>query len=350
MTNTYESVYSTHKDNEVATRGSYSYEPERDAQGTAIERVKAYARTEISNEDGTTMNCGIFTDLMYVCNYISDVEHIKERRVYMALCTLGRDRCCSEFQTNGSDVFTDISRLMSVGRRAVDDPLKMKITRTHVPIFDDIHTKKFRTSKQILAKSVDRANECAVKTSHMNLYYTLVGVKYLVENDPDYILFADTPLFTDVLRPLLKVDKILSKRRDMIFNIMHDNPVLCDDWVEEMYLYDEKFIQTNIDVSSIGLEFVEYEYQMDIGRVDILCKSDDEFVLVEVKKGIAGTDAIGQVLKYVCTFNELCKGMIIAEEFNKQVVNAANKLHIDLVEYTTWLDDDMRRRVKIHRL
>jgi hypothetical protein len=38
----------------------------------------------------------------------------------------------------------------------------------------------------------------------------------MVENEPDYILIADKPLFVDVLRPLRKADNILKDRREQL--------------------------------------------------------------------------------------------------------------------------------------
>lgn len=201
---------------EVVTRKAYNHNP-RDVQGTAIERLKAHADTEISNEDGTTMNCGVFTDLIHVCNYISEVEDIKEHRVYPAICSLGRDRCYHDFKHNGDrDVFTDIAHLIGVGKRSIDNPSKMSFATVKMPIFDDVRSTKFHTTKQTLAIAMETAKTSGILTSQLNLYHTLVGLKYMVENEPDYILIADKPLFVDVLRPLRKADNILKDRREQL--------------------------------------------------------------------------------------------------------------------------------------
>lgn len=222
MTEPYESVYSTHKDRvieergEVVTREAYNHPP-RDAQGTVIERMKAHASTEITREDLATMNCAIFIDLVDVCAFIEDAEKLGNDRAYPALCDLGRDRCYHEFKRNDNrDVFSDITEMVSIGKRSVDSPSKRAAARTPMSIFDDVHTTKFRTTKQTLAIAVDHAKEIGIRTSHLNLYHALVGLKYLVENEPDYILLAEKTLFVDALRPLIKADRILNERRELL--------------------------------------------------------------------------------------------------------------------------------------
>lgn len=214
MTNTYESVYSTHKDNEVATRGSYSYEPERDAQGTAIERMKAHADVVIAKDDATTMNCGIFTELLYVCNYIRAAENIKEKRVYPAMCSLGRDRCYHEMKVNGGDAFTDLADMIKIGRMSIDNTSMMDDALGGIAIFKDVKTMKFRTSQQSLAIAVENAGEYGVKTSDLNLYHTLMGLKYIVNNEPDYILLADKPVIKYTLQRLTMADDVLARHSE----------------------------------------------------------------------------------------------------------------------------------------
>lgn len=222
MTTTYESVHDAHEDktvrkhSKVSSRESYNYEPERDAQGTAIERLKAHADIVIPKDEATTMNCAIFTDLMYVCNYICAVENIKERRVYPAICSLGRDRCYHKMKVNHGDIFTDIAELVKIGRLSIGRPSKMDASMHGTPIFNDVRTTKFRTTKQTLAIAVETSSDYGVKTSDLNLYHTLTGLKYITENESKYILIADEDVVKDVLRRLTKADNALTDRRERL--------------------------------------------------------------------------------------------------------------------------------------
>lgn len=194
-------------------RAAHNYEPMRDAQGTIIKRLKDHASAEITREDFATMNCAVFTDLIDVCGFIEDIEKLGDDRAYPALCDLGRDRCYHAFKRDGGDVFSDIAKMVSIGKRAIDSPSKRAAARTPVSIFNDVRTEKFRTSKQTLAIAVEHAKGRGIRTSHLNLYHALTGLKYLVENEPEYILLAEKPLIEDALRPLQKADIILEERR-----------------------------------------------------------------------------------------------------------------------------------------
>lgn len=183
----------------------------RDEQGTVISQMKEHASTEIPNEDSTTMNCAIFTDLEYICNFIGVKEGIREERVYPALRFVGYNKCYHEFKTNGSDVFSDIAHFIEVGKLSLN-PSKMSVAKACLPIFNDTHTKKYRAQKKVLAVAVEHANACGILTSSLNLYHTLRGLKYITENEPDYILLSDNPIFEDALRVLNRVDKNLLGR------------------------------------------------------------------------------------------------------------------------------------------
>ena len=210
----HESARYAPKDNGIATRKAYSYEPKRDTQGTAIDRLRSHADMVIANEDATTMNCGVFTDLLYVCNYIRTAENIKEKRVYPALCSLGRDRCYHEMKVNGGDVFTDIADMVKIGRMSIDNTSMMDDTLGGITIFKDVKTVKFRTTKQTLEIAVENAGDYGIKASDLNLYHTLAGLKHIVNNEPDYILLADKPVIKDTLQRLTRADNVLADNRE----------------------------------------------------------------------------------------------------------------------------------------
>jgi len=96
---------------------------------------------------------------------------------------------------------------------------------------------------------------------------------------------------------------------------------------------NESFIRDNINLNELGLIFLEYEYNTDVGRIDILCEDDDgDLVPIEVKLGEAGDNAIGQILGYMKAINAE-RGVIIAQSFSDRVKLVAEDLNIDLVKY-----------------
>ena len=195
---------------------AFYHAPDRDLQGEGMEWIKAHANTEITREDSASMNCAIFVDLEEVCNYIGDVEKINQARVYVALCVKGRNRCYHEMQVNRGDVFTEIEKQVSRGKRAIDSPSKRAIARQTFSIFNDVRSTKLNTDKQTRKIAVDYGKMGGIKTSHLNLYWTLTGLEYILENDFMYNTLANKPLFEDALIPLRKANEILEERRNML--------------------------------------------------------------------------------------------------------------------------------------
>jgi len=96
---------------------------------------------------------------------------------------------------------------------------------------------------------------------------------------------------------------------------------------------NESFIRDNINLNELGLIFFEYEYNTNVGHIDILCEDDDgDLVPIEVKLGKVGDSAIGQILGYMKAINAE-KGVIIAQSFSDRVKLVAENLNIDLVKY-----------------
>lgn len=63
----------------------------------------------------------------------------------------------------------------------------------------------------------------------------------------------------------------------------------------------QEFLAKNLSVLGIpGLELMGMEYQVPSGRIDILAKSSDRrLIAIEVKRGTATRDAVGQLQSYV---------------------------------------------------
>ena len=61
------------------------------------------------------------------------------------------------------------------------------------------------------------------------------------------------------------------------------------------------FLSQNLHLLGLGkLQLVELEHQLpDVGRVDILAKGEGKLYPIEVKRGIATRDAVGQLQSYV---------------------------------------------------
>ncbi len=88
-----------------------------------------------------------------------------------------------------------------------------------------------------------------------------------------------------------------------------------------------------------GLSVLNTEYQTGVGRIDLLCRDESgNFVVVELKKGIADERALGQLLRYMGWVREKMagekevKGILVTHEsdenLNYAVKEVANKVKL----------------------
>jgi len=209
---TTKNVYEAHRDKIL---GNQYNDPAKEPQGYCIEQMKEYAKTVIPNEDATTMNCATFDDFGTIFGIIEDESHIRYDRVYPALRHTGMMKCYSEFKHNGGDVLSDMKECLRTCKRSGKLAAR-QVADQQSPIFTDMHTRKYRVSKQSNEGAIDLAKSCGINTSHLNLYHALHGLKRLVENSPTYFLGDEYESIEDALRHLRKAENAISANRDML--------------------------------------------------------------------------------------------------------------------------------------
>lgn len=91
-----------------------------------------------------------------------------------------------------------------------------------------------------------------------------------------------------------------------------------------------------------GLVLVDdgVEYEIDVGRIDLLAKDNDgNIVVIELKAGKAKDNALGQLLGYMGCLaasrdQQNIRGILVASSFDTRVVYAAKALpNVKLVKY-----------------
>lgn len=98
-------------------------------------------------------------------------------------------------------------------------------------------------------------------------------------------------------------------------------------------------IANNLNKIEAGLELIGIEYPTNVGRIDILALDRNGlYVVIELKKGMAGDKTVGQVTRYMGViseqFNQRPRGMIIARDFNEQLRASAKMIpDLKLVRY-----------------
>lgn len=104
---------------------------------------------------------------------------------------------------------------------------------------------------------------------------------------------------------------------------------LLQDFLVENWKHTE--LGQQYDIFEEDGEIVGPQYPADGGFIDILAISKDktEFLVVELKKGRASDDVVGQILRYmgfvrksIAAKDQLVKGIIVASEDDKNIRNA----------------------------
>ena len=88
--------------------------------------------------------------------------------------------------------------------------------------FDGVKSVNFRIHSDAIAIAAKDAQASGVKVSELNLYNTLEGLKLLVDNEPDYILMRDEPMFT---KPL---DDFVSMKKSIRYKWLGIKAILLD--------------------------------------------------------------------------------------------------------------------------
>lgn len=105
----------------------------------------------------------------------------------------------------------------------------------------------------------------------------------------------------------------------------------------------EEFLETNPQVIESGLDLLERkEYLPEHLIPDLLYKDQNGHLLVvELKTGTAGYDAVGQIASYVGALkekHEKVRGMLVASDFDEKAVYGAREMEIELKTYQMQFD------------
>lgn len=105
----------------------------------------------------------------------------------------------------------------------------------------------------------------------------------------------------------------------------------------------QQFLESRLDSIENGLRLYEggSEFSTEAGTIDILgVDSDDNLVVIEIKKGKAGDRAVGQIKRYMGCIdenmadpNQGVRGMIVAQEFPDNIKYSIRNEPIELKKY-----------------
>ena len=109
----------------------------------------------------------------------------------------------------------------------------------------------------------------------------------------------------------------------------------------------EEYIVRNLKQIEEGLRLFKKEmltgrqFDTDVGRIDILATDrNNNYVVIELKAGLANYSVIGQILAYIRTIRQNIangkdvRGFIIADDFDKKLMSAISEIpHVSLKRY-----------------
>jgi len=197
-------------------RAATTYEPAQKHQGFYIDQMKDHALIKISRDEAATMRCASFKGFDYVCKYITRTEGIRKDRVYPALRMIGYNQCYHNMKINLGDVFTNIIKLIKSSEAILDYDVMMRTDVKRTFINTDTYTKVYKVNDQVKAIALETADNAEIRTSDLNLYHAMHGLKVLVENEPDFISKKDNEIIQDVLKILNRSDRsLLQYQRDL---------------------------------------------------------------------------------------------------------------------------------------
>lgn len=187
----------------------------RDPQGSYIDKMKRHADEPIPRDSASSMRCASFKAFDFVCRYITATVGIKKHRVYPALRKLGSDRCYNEFKRNhNTDVFSEITNLLRIESACLDYDVMMRSDDSRKIITTHTASKVYNVDDQTATIVGGMADGAGIRTSELNLYHAMHGLKVLIDNEPEFSLIADNEIIDDVMSVLGRTERSLIAYRD----------------------------------------------------------------------------------------------------------------------------------------
>lgn len=177
-----------------------------------IEQMKDVATTKISRDDAISMRCSTFNEFVYVCKYISVKEDIRLHRVYPALRAVGYNAWYREYMLNSGNIFSDISSLADECVLSFDMDAMRYMSKRHT-FFDKNGSDVYKVHKDTHGEAMNRAVNCCISLSDLNLYYALRGLKELIDGVPEYNLLRNKEVVATTLNILNRADKSLMRHK-----------------------------------------------------------------------------------------------------------------------------------------
>lgn len=194
---------------DVQIREAYDSTPDRKPQGFYIDQMKSHAKIEIAEENAARMRCASFREFDFVCRNITATTGIRKDRVYPSLRVIGYNWCYHDFKSNIGDVFSEIEERIRTSDSVLNYDAMMQSETPREFIATKTNRKVYRVTKQVREVTLKQSEPCKIRTSDLNLYHAMSGLKVLIENEPDFIMLRENEIVEDVMRVLWRSERSL---------------------------------------------------------------------------------------------------------------------------------------------
>lgn len=199
-----------HSEREVYYREAHNYLP-RDAQGTIVEEIHDYAKTQIPEDEATRTRCGTFRELTFVCDGIAAIEGIPKSKVYPALRMIGYNDRYRNYKAGNPDLLVQMAELVKRCNATMEEAIQEQLVDEN-KLFNVGNVVMYRMSKPAMAIAGKNADLYSIRTAELNMFNVLRGIEVLVETEPTYMLVSEKDVMKRTLERFFKLKKRIELR------------------------------------------------------------------------------------------------------------------------------------------
>lgn len=298
------------------------------------ERAQNWAKEE---EKAEVVTSTILNDERFKNGENLSPEKLDELFRNMKQFSANRNLSSLLYRTNGLEMFNDQLRNLIHGNQPfpqrVNNFFRLQLigiqTMSQFLVAADTRKYPFVTSqtKEALAISSEQDEDALAEALE---FFKVPDRAALLDRTLDYL--RDYLIF-QAIKNLLNLDKY-NYVNNLLWIALQDEAIGPEEVINSFGAIGTEndlrdFLADNIFVAEKGLTLIEKEYDTrEAGRIDLLCKDKSgHHVVIELKKGRAGHEVVGQILKYMGWVREnlgkKVRGIIIVNEPDDKLRYAA---------------------------
>lgn len=206
---------------EITSREAYSYEPERDYQGKALDDLIERSKTPIDEDSVLRSRCMTLKPVDRVCYKVVKNHALSSvTKVYVGFWWLGYNIRYHGLKNGSLDALHKMDACINECSMS-DDPDIIDMLM-YSNLFPDGTSRVYRMDKAKMGEVDKEAVRCGVNRSELNLFNVLTGIKRLLSDEPYYIERQDERVYRQAIDEFLSVSARLRRRATGLYAIWHE--------------------------------------------------------------------------------------------------------------------------------